>query len=355
MAKITGLYWDAGTGQGLINKTIRGKRFLKRFTARTRDEAEAYFHTYLASGGPARSDSRTFRAAATHYLETETKRSLNRDAEILERLDPWIGHLTLDKVHQGSIAGYMKARSDAGISAGTVTREIAVVRRILTLAARFWRDAEGEPWLKQAPPLFRLPKGQKKRPHILNEDEQRRFLSALPQHLAPMVLFGLNTGVRESLITGLRWEWEQRVPEIDRRVFVAPAGATKNGTPCLIPINRRAENILDAVRGQHETHVFSYVTPKGERKPVERINNTGWRRAWKAAELPESCLHGPHNLRHTFASRLRAGGVRQDVIKTLLHHIDGDVTLRYAPSELQELFNAVDALTEQRTVLRIAV
>jgi integrase len=265
---------------------------------------------------------------------------------------PYIGTLSLDQVHQGTLTGYIEKRRSDGIASGTVTRELAVVRRILTLSARFWRDENGKPWLQQEPPLFRMPKwGVKKKAHALNADEQKRLLSFLPPHLGHMVVFGLNTGVRESLITGLRWEWEQRIPDLNRTVFIAPASATKNGTPCLFPINHRAAAVLDAVRGQDEEWVFTYEG-RGGRKPIDRINNSGWRRAWKLAELPMDSMHGAHTLRHTFATRLRAARVPIDTIKVLLHHIDGDVTLRYAPSELRELFEAVDALTEQKVVLR---
>jgi integrase len=356
MAKITGLYWDPATGKGEISKTIGGQRFYKRFTADTREQAEATYYSFLATGGSAQKDFRSFRSAATHYLRTETKKSLDRDAECLTRLDPWIGHLPLDQVHQGTLDGYIQHRRDAGISSGTVTRELAVVRRILKLASRFWRGTDGKPWLQQEPPLFRMPKwSAKKRPYVLNADEQQRLLSFLPDHLVNMVVFALNTGARESNVTGLRWAWEQKIPELNRSVFIVPGEYTKNGTDCLIPINRRAQAVIEALRGEHEEFVFTYVNLKKQRNPVERINNSAWRKAWKKAGLPEDCLHGPHNLRHTFARRLRAALVPYETIKKLMHHIDGEVTLHYAPSELAELFEAVDALTEQKVVLRAVI
>jgi integrase len=352
MPKISGLYWDADTGQGLIKKQIRGTKITKRFSASTREQAEAFYHSFLASGRGKGPEERTFRSAATHYLETETKKSLDRDAECITKLDPWIGHLPLSQVHQGTLDGYIKHRRDSGVTSGTVTRELATVRRILTLAARFWRDLDGEPWLQKEPPLFRMPKWSKKKvAHVLNSDEQKRLLEALPVHLSHMVTFALNTGARESIITGLRWEWEHQIPELGRTVFIVPGEHTKNGTDCLIPINHRAAAVLEAVRGEDETWVFTYEG-RGGRRPIDRINNSGWRTAWKKAELPEDQLHGPHNLRHTFARRLRNAMVPTEVIKVLLHHINGEITLHYAPSELKTLFDAVDSLTEQKVVLR---
>jgi hypothetical protein len=40
----------------------------------------------------------------------------------------------------------------------------------------------------------------KKRPHVLNADEQQRLLHALPTHLVPVVVFALNTGAGESVV-----------------------------------------------------------------------------------------------------------------------------------------------------------
>jgi integrase len=354
MAKITGLYWDPVTGKGEIRKQIRGEKLCRRFTASTRDQAEAFYYSFLATAHtPPAEGCCSFRAAATHYLQTETKKSLARDAECLARLDTWIGHLPLNQVHQGTLEGYIQHRRDAGVTSGTVTRELAVARRILTLAARFWRDAEGKPWLPQEPPLFRMPTWSvKKRPHVLNADEQQRLLHALPAHMVPMVLFALHTGARESVVANLRWEWEQKIPELNRIVFVVPGAFTKNATDCLIPISQRLEKVLDSLRGEHPQFVFTYSRPGGSRHPFKRINSSGWRNAWKAAGLPNDTLHGPHNLRHTFARRLRAAQIPYDTIKVLMHHINGDVTLRYAPAELKDLFDAVDALTEPKVVLR---
>jgi len=37
-----------------------------------------------------------------------------------------------------------------------------------------------------------------------------------------MVLFAVNTGLRNSNVCGLQWTWEVAVPEVGRSVFVIP-------------------------------------------------------------------------------------------------------------------------------------
>ncbi|MDQ4146360.1 MAG: site-specific integrase, partial [Pseudomonadota bacterium] len=89
---------------------------------------------------------RTFRQAATKYLEETIKRSIGRDAQALMMLDPYIGDLPIEKVHMGTLRKYIEHRRATGIKSGTVARELAVVRRILNLAARMWRDENDKPW-----------------------------------------------------------------------------------------------------------------------------------------------------------------------------------------------------------------
>src|SRR6185312_13919411 len=91
---------------------------------------------------------RTFREAAIRFLEeNQHKRSLERDARSLAALDPYIGQLTIQQVHSGSLQTFVRDQLQAGNSPGTVNRDLAVVRRILNLCARLWRDEADRPWL----------------------------------------------------------------------------------------------------------------------------------------------------------------------------------------------------------------
>ena len=125
-----------------------------------------------------------------------------------------------------------------------------------------------------------------------------------------MALFMVNTGLREGELCSLRWDWEQKVPELGTSVFVLPD--SKNGQPRVVVFNRIARGMIDSVRGQHPEYVFSY---RGA--PHSRMNNSAWRKARARAGLPQVRVH---DLRHTFGHRLRAAGVsfedRQDCSAT---------------------------------------
>src|SRR5207253_7752389 len=47
-----------------------------------------------------------------------------------------------------------------------------------------------------------------RRPYPITWEEQDRLFPTLPAHLQRMVLFAVNTGLRDSNVCGLQWTWE---------------------------------------------------------------------------------------------------------------------------------------------------
>lgn len=294
-----------------------------------------------------------FREAATKFLNENThKRSLERDARALAALDPYIGDLPGRRVHHDTLQPYVRARLKEGISPGTINRDLAVVRRILNLAARLWRDESDRPWLA-TPPLLQMHRHPDKRaPYPLSIQEQRLLFAQLPEHLARMALFKVNTGMREQEVVQLRWEWEVRVPELETSVFVIPHQIVKNGLDRYVVLNRVARSIIESCRGQHSERVF---TRRG--RPVAKIYNTGWRRARTRAadtyenELRRACPAGfravrVHDLKHTFGHRLRAAGIGFEDRKTLLGHKSEHVTTHYSAPEISSLIKAAESVCD---------
>jgi integrase len=294
-----------------------------------------------------------FREAATKFLNENThKRSLERDARALAALDPYIGELPGRRVHHDTLQPYVRARLKAGISPGTINRDLAVVRRILNLAARLWRDEGDRPWLA-TPPLIQMQRHPDKRaPYPLSIQEQRLLIAYLPDHLARMALFKVNTGMREQEVVQLSWKWEVKVPELETSVFVIPRKIVKNGLDRYVVLNRVARSILESCRGQHPDRVF---TRRG--RPVTKLYNSGWRRARLRAaerypdELKQACPAGfrslrVHDLKHTFGHRLRAAGVGFEDRKTLLGHKSEHVTTHYSAPEIGALIKAAESVCE---------
>lgn len=349
-----GLIKRAGTWH--IDKRIRGRRLCESTGSSELKEAESFLARRIEEIRQASvygvRPQRTFRQAATKYLEDAAEsgelRSLGRNAQALKLLEPYIGALPLQHVHMGTLEGYLKDRRSQGIKNGTLRRDLAVVRRVLNLASRLWRDEHGLTWL-ETPPLIQLPKATDARePHPLSWEEQELLFSKLPKHLRQMALFKVNTGCREQEVCGLRWEWEDKRPDLGTSVFKIPGQQVKNGEDRIVILNREALAVIEGQRGLHNEYVFPY----GEHR-VTRMHNSAWKRARKkAAEdylkvLGRSCPEGflnirVHDLKHTFGRRLRAEDVSFEDRQDLLGHKSGRITTHYSAAELRNLVTAAN-------------
>jgi hypothetical protein len=84
------------------------------------------------------------------------------------------------------------------------------------------------------------------------------------------------------------------------------------------------------------------------------MNNNGWQRARHDAGLP---LVRVHDLRHSFACRLRAAGVSAEDREALLGHANHSMAGHYASADVGHLLAQANLIVERRdtrTVLRIA-
>jgi integrase len=158
---------------------------------------------------------------------------------------------------------------------------LQVVRHILNLAASEWMDENGLTWIEHAPKIKLLPERDKRDPYPLFGDEQLRLLSELPDHLAKMAVFKVNSGCREQEVCGLRWDWEIEIPEMNTSVFIIPADKVKNREDRLVVLNRVARAIIEEMQGIHPEYVFTY-----QGKPIGSMNTKAWRNARDRAGLP---------------------------------------------------------------------
>ncbi|TMG95818.1 MAG: hypothetical protein E6H71_12150 [Betaproteobacteria bacterium] len=84
------------------------------------------------------------------------------------------------------------------------------------------------------------------------------------------------------------------------------------------------------------------------------MNNTAWQRARREVGLQAVHIH---DLRHTFACRLRAVGVSMEDREVLLGHANHSMAGHYASADVGRLLmqaNLILNREETRTVLRVA-
>ncbi len=340
--RIPGLIMRAGLWH--VDKRISGRRVCQSTGTGEIQEAERYLARLMEQTRQAQvygvRPTRTFeQAAAKFVLENQHKRSIGDDVRHLKMLLPSLGRVAVDRIHLGTLQPWIANRRADRKAVGTINHGLKVVRRILNLAAAEWVDENGLTWLPAPPKIKLLPDTNKRQPYPLNWEEQTALFQQLPDYLAQMALYSVNTGCRDQEICKLRWEWEVEVPELETSVFIIPGSRVKNGDERLVVLNRVARSVVESRRGIHPTYVFTY-----EGKPITRMITSGWKRARARAGLQQVRVH---DLKHTFGRRLRAASVSFEDRQDLLGHRSGRITTHYSAAELSRLIEAAERVTEQ--------
>ena len=216
----------------------------------------------------------------------------------------------LDEITLDVIARIKEARlKDVGRS--TTNRYLAVVRAILKRAVDEWD------WLDKAPKV-KLFKESEGRVRFITPEQVQALLRELPAHQQDMVLFALQTGLRQSNVFKL--EWLQ--VNLEQGHMWVNAADSKNRKPIAVPLNREALAVLHRQLGKHPERVFTYTG-----KPIANANTRAWRSALKRAGINDFRWH---DLRHTWASWHRMQGTPTHELQQLGGWKTGAMVERYA-------------------------
>ncbi|HLO75342.1 MAG TPA: site-specific integrase [Magnetospirillum sp.] len=144
---------------------------------------------------------------------------------------------------------------------------------------------------------------------------------AFADHLKPMVLVSLHTGLRYGELANLTWgDIDFSIPQLTVHGFKAKSKRTRH-----VPLNDLASETLKKWRAQAE-ETRGLVFPNRDGEPFDNVR-TSWEGVLKKAEIIKFRWH---DLRHTFASQLVMAGVDLNTVRELLGHSDYQMTLRYA-------------------------
>jgi integrase len=311
----------------------------------------------------------TFADLATHFekhylkpaeyvdgRKIEGVRSLVPAQAAVNALKQYFGKRRLQSLSYGDIRSYRAARlkepttydlarhkreleqdRNAGLR---VTRTIATVNRELSKLRRMLNIAQREGWIRQNPfaageSLISLA-DERKRERILTREEERKLLEACSghhhrEHLRPILICALDTGMRRGEILSLRWH------DVDfvNGLITIRAFNTKTMKARQVSLTARLTSELEALWEQ---------SPNDQRQRVFGIVSNvkrSFTAARNAAGLPHVRFH---DLRHTHATRLVALHLPLAEVGRVLGHTQPNTTYRYVNANVETAKRASTAL-----------
>lgn len=296
-----------------------------------------------------------------HRLEDHLTVHNKSAASTLARLrSTWAALLDkpMTEITANEVEKHTTARRKAGTKVGTANRDLVALKSALSRALA-WGLIDHHPLAKVKPSkdkhsgvvryLGSVDEGeeQRLREQLVKRDReaidarartiaggraQHADVKPLPadgfaDHLTPIVLVAMNTGLRRGELTSLTWA------DVDlkhKRVTIR-AGHSKSGSARHVPLNSEAVATLERWKKQ---------------KPTGRLFEVGSiKTAWSTL-MTDAKIAGFrfHDLRHHFASKLVQAGVPLNTVRDLLGHADLKMTLRYAHLAPSDTASAVERL-----------
>jgi integrase len=342
-----------------IDYYVNGKRFREQVGPKKK-EAEEYLGKRLKEIRDGKFRETPVRPvffdelADLYEKQAKGKRSYHNEKYYIKTVRGYFGERVISELTALDVEKFQTERKETPTrakkvrSGATVNREMACLGAMLNKAV-LWELIPKNP----AAPVkdFKEPDG---RNSFLSVEEAGRLLEECSNHLRPIVLCALETGMRKAEILGLRWR-EIR----DGQIYLG-GDRTKNGKPREIPVSDRLAEELQRMKamqgGERITMLTNLVfSPPRERKrrsngilqvvegPMRDI-----RVAWEAAKKRAGIDPGFHfhDLRHTFASHQKMAGVDDYTLMAIMGHSDSKMMRRYAHLTPEHKRKAINSLPE---------
>ena len=257
------------------------------------------------------------------------KRSWPRDQRSLDMLTDTLGHFRLGDLSITRVEGYMRSRRRK-VSAATVNREVACLRKLLNLAVE--RGELDENPIKGIK-LFQEAPGRQ--PTLTTEDERKLLAACKLPYLKLSVQLALLTGCRLGELLALNWK------HVDFENAILVVEDSKSGDSRRVPLHPAAAALLEPDRGTPAGFVIKMAD--GE-QPLPHSVTVAFRRAVKRAGLTDLRFH---DLRHIAGSRLLAAGASLPEVASMLGHKTLVMARRYAHTDWNRLSSLVATMPSQ--------
>jgi integrase len=327
-----GIWWTCIRHNGKkIQQSLQttDRKLAKSIEAKIRTEIVegSYFEKLIGS-------KKTFKDLVERFMkEHAPKVSINTQRSYtfsLKHLTPYFRETNLTSITPKMISRYKVLRKDEGTAPASINRELAMISKAFNLAVKEWE------WLKDNP-VSRVSKEKEnnERDRWLTEDEERRLIENSPEWLGEIIVFALNTGLRQGELISLEWS---RVNIFNKTILI---DITKNGEQRTVPLNKHALNVIEKrLKTKSLKNDYVFLNRYGGKVNPFSLGHT-FRKSLEKAEIINFRFH---DLRHCAATRMSQRGVDLYKISKLLGHKDIKMTQRYAHHCAESLRSGVEAL-----------
>src|SRR6266853_5405232 len=345
--------WKRGR-QYWTDFAVAGKRYRKRLGTTNLQVAKRRERELLEGAGRGQLSAneqgpKHLSAAIEAYLAAKrmrcSPRTIELEEERLSLVKRHFGDVPLAAITATTIAGFQRARHEAGIANRTINMDVGVLSRVLKSCGR---------WPALAEHVRNLPERQHPVGRALTAEEQTRLFAAAAsnqewEHVYCAAIVAANTSMRPVEVKHLR---RRDVDLVRKLLFVR---RSKNeSSHRVIPLNTSALNAL--ARMFERADMLDHTEPEHYLWPAcqwGRFDATKpmlkWDTAWRALR-DAAGLQGLrfHDLRHTAIPELAEMGVADHVLESITGHLSRRMLEHYSHIRIDAKRQALDALDVQR-------
>lgn len=275
---------------------------------------------------------RPFPEAVKHFLKAKRLEGLRTVDTYQQQLEWWqqqFEGVSLQQIDEGRIVSGILVKADEVTHLGDVPTPATLNRYLAALRACL-NMAHNARWIIRVPKFVGYDE-PKARIRWLTSEERAALLIACPEHWRGMVRLSLATGLRQSNVRAMQWDWV----DFETKTLTIPGQHFKNGNEFCIPLNAEAIEVLREQEGRHGQFVFTY---NGE--PITQISHEAWKQTLARAGIEDFRWH---DLRHTWATDMARKGVPTHALQKLGGWETMAMVNKYAHHDVESLRQYVES------------
>jgi integrase len=300
----------------------------------------------------------TFNQWADWFLERRSKPPFRspgnhqQNVNALKFLRPVFGEVALSNITAEAVEDYLLERLKSGrrihtkfglqlrgkIKPATAHQEFRILAHILNVAVKQKRLAANPCAAVEFPVSV---KKSTRKPHYMSATEQAKIEIVAPGYVRNIVVIVSELGLRYKKEL-LPMKKEQ--VDLENGVVHIADSKTVNGIGDM-PLSLAAREAFKRQMEESPGSEYLFPSPKAKaQKPYMTNLRKVWKATLKKAGVP---YFAPYELRHTFATRLSAGGVADHMVTQMLRQGDAEVFKLYSQAKLGMMREALAKLDRQ--------